>query len=84
MWERPEDLLGRPDVDKAISTTPEQLLSGGAQKDESKTATEVAAVAEASKKRPESESSDEDAETANKKQKLDTVVGGAGKRKKQN
>lgn len=25
MWERPEDLVGRPDVDKAVSTIPEQL-----------------------------------------------------------
>lgn len=27
VWERPEDLLGRADVDKAIATTPEQLLN---------------------------------------------------------
>lgn len=25
VWERPEDLLGRADVDKAVSTIPEQL-----------------------------------------------------------
>lgn len=29
VWERPEDLLGRADVDKAIATTPEQLLGTG-------------------------------------------------------
>lgn len=73
MWERPEDLLGRPDVDKAISTTPEQLL--GDQKDENKPAVEV--VVELSKKRPESESSEDEAEISNKKMKMDAV--GAGK-----
>lgn len=72
VWERPEDLLGRQDVDKAISTTPEQL---GAQKDENKQVAEV--VVELGKKRPESESSGDEAEISNKKQKIDAL--GAGK-----
>lgn len=73
VWERPEDLLGRPDVDKAISTTPEQLLV--AQKDENKPVVEV--IVEINKKRPESESSGDEAEMSNKKLKME--VAGAGK-----
>jgi len=69
VWERPEDLLGRPDVDKAISTTPEQLL--GAQKDDNKAAMEV--IVELNKKRPESESSGDEADISNKKLKMDVV-----------
>ncbi len=83
VWERPEDLLGRPDVDKAISTTPEQLLST-VPKDENKAAPEATVVAmELAKKRPDSESSEEDeAEVANKKQKLDPVSAGKRSRDK--
>lgn len=73
VWERPEDLLGRPDVDKAINTTPEQL--SGTNKDENKPSAEV--VVELSKKRPESESSGDESEVSNKKLKMDPV--GAGK-----
>lgn len=74
VWERPEDLLGRPDVDKAINTTPEQLL--GTNKDESKPSAEV--VVELSKKRPESESSGDESEVSNKKLKMDPVGAGNG------
>lgn len=33
VWERPEDLLGRADVDKAIATTPEALIGTQLAKD---------------------------------------------------
>lgn len=34
VWERPEDLLGRADVDKAIATTPEALIGTQLAKDD--------------------------------------------------
>lgn len=86
VWERPEDLLGRVDVDKAISTTPEQLLNvvpgitpaGGAAvaattgaATDKEEKTEPIAVAELVKKRSESESSSGDTETPSKKPKLE-------------
>lgn len=70
VWERPEDLLGRPDVDKAISTTPEQLLA----KDDNKPVPEI--VLENTKKRPESESSGDEVDKSNKKLKTEATAGG--------
>lgn len=35
VWERPEDLLGRADVDKAVSTVPEQLVGKDVVKENS-------------------------------------------------
>lgn len=35
VWERPEDLLGRADVDKAVSTIPEQLVGKDVVKENS-------------------------------------------------
>lgn len=73
VWERPEDLLGRSDVDKAVSTTPEQLLATQS-KDENKPATVT--IVESNKKRPESESSGDETEMSNKKLKMDVVSAG--------
>uniref|UniRef100_A0A1B0CG15 Putative transcription elongation regulator 1 isoform x1 rhagoletis zephyria n=1 Tax=Lutzomyia longipalpis TaxID=7200 RepID=A0A1B0CG15_LUTLO len=81
VWERPEDLLERADVDKAVSTPPEQLASSvssgadsvAAAKEETKQN-----AAESPKKRSESDSSDESDETPTKKVKIDddvTIVG---------
>lgn len=77
VWERPEDLLGRPDVDKAISTTPEQLL-GAQSKEENKPTVEI--VVESSKKRAESESSGDEGDKSNKKLKTE-AIGAGGKLK---
>lgn len=73
VWERPEDLLGRADVDKAISTTPEQLLNVVQPKDD-KEKPKSEPTPETPKKRTESESSGDADATANKKPKLDTSL----------
>lgn len=83
MWERPEDLLGRADVDKAISTTPEQLLTTIPKGEKPQVeivmdSTENTAdiptnTAASTRRRTDSESSADDADTTpTKKQKLET------------
>lgn len=73
MWERPVDLMGKPDVNKAISTIPQQLR-GILPKNENKAAVE--AVAEFSKKRLESEASSDEEDTSNKKMKMEVTAAG--------
>lgn len=65
VWERPEDLLARADVDKAVSTPPEQLL--GTLEKEKKPETQP--PIEISTNKVEIESITED-EAPNKKLKL--------------
>lgn len=73
VWERPEDLLGRTDVDKAISTAPDKLtVSTQSTKDEKQ---QVEIVVETSSKRSESESNGESDDAPNKKIKLDIPNG---------
>lgn len=87
VWERPEDLLGRPDVDKAINTMPEQLLAIMPKEEkpqieivmDTTSATAAASAAEASaavtRRRTDSESSENGEDTPTKKIKLDTGSG---------
>lgn len=87
VWERPEDLLGRPDVDKAINTMPEQLLAIMPKEEkpqieivmDTTSATAAASAAEASaavtRRRTDSESSENGEDTPTKKVKLDTGSG---------
>lgn len=67
VWERPEDLVGRADVDKMLATPPDVLVppQGQAGKPEN-----------SSLKRTESESSDSEEGTPAKKPKKDEVVPG--------
>ncbi|XP_059608869.1 transcription elongation regulator 1 [Phlebotomus argentipes] len=74
VWERPEDLLERADVDKAVSTPPEQLANVAAV-----AKPEEAKVAESPKKRSESETSEDSDETPTKKAKLEDDLSAAGK-----
>lgn len=84
VWERPEDLNGRPDVDKAIATMPEQLSSvqisatnnsTALNKDDKPKPVQEAATEDQSTtlaiKRTESESSSGENETPSKKLKLE-------------
>lgn len=87
VWERPEDLLGRADVDKAIATTPEQLIGTQPPKEEkpqvdivmdnsSSTAESATVIADALVRRHlESDSSADEAAdgSAPKKAKLDVT-----------
>lgn len=89
VWERPEDLLGRPDVDKAINTMPEQLLAIMPKEEkpqieivmDTTSATAAASAAEASaavtRRRTDSESSENGEDTPTKKVKLDAGSGKA-------
>lgn len=84
VWERPEDLLGRADVDKAISTTPEQLMTTTSKEDRphveivmdpsAENASNISnSTATASRRRTDSESSGDDpVTTPSKKQKLES------------
>lgn len=55
VWERPPDLVGRPDVDKAVSTVPEQLKSKDSKDD-----TQVSEKANNAGKKVESDKSAEE------------------------
>lgn len=83
VWERPEDLVGRADVDKAVSTTPEQLQTQSSNAnsasttpaatktdDKAKPAESNAEATAATTKRSESDSSGENDDVPNKKPKL--------------
>lgn len=72
MWERPEDLSERADVDKAISTPPDQL-AGTDVKENQEAAMKIQKAVEIEKvpiSKSESESEDEE-ETPNKKLKTE-------------
>lgn len=78
VWERPEDLVGRPDVDKAVSATPDQLIQNSVAKDEKpKTLQPEIAVDKlaVNSKRSESESSGDNDEAPNKKMKTADLNG---------
>uniref|UniRef100_A0A1L8DIB5 Putative transcription factor n=1 Tax=Nyssomyia neivai TaxID=330878 RepID=A0A1L8DIB5_9DIPT len=79
VWERPEDLLERADVDKAVSTRPEQLANIVDTTIVAKE--EVKPTTESPKKKSESDTSDDSDETPTKKIKMDddvTIVGTKG------
>lgn len=71
VWERPEDLLERADVDKAVSTPPEQLVNVTPGTTAAKAEESEKQPTESPKKRSESETSDDSDETPNKKAKID-------------
>ncbi|XP_063709217.1 transcription elongation regulator 1 isoform X2 [Culicoides brevitarsis] len=76
LWERPPELANRPDVDKAIKTLPEALLTTSGFKSDTKTeeSNKVQEAIKQSKKRSDTESSDSEPElnnSINKKIKLE-------------
>lgn len=73
VWERPDDLKERSDVDKAISVPPQQLLGNVPKETESSAQTsKSSSILEAIEKRSESESSaDEGEDVPSKKFKTD-------------
>lgn len=80
MWERPIELQDRSDVDTAINTMPEQLAHLMPPKEDDivemavdETAEDIVAQT-AVRRRTDSESSDHETVTPNKKPKLETVV----------
>lgn len=78
VWERPDDLIGRPDVDKAVSTAPDQLTQSAATKDEKPKTLHTEIIIEKfviSSKRSESESSGENDEIPQKKMKTSDSIG---------
>lgn len=94
VWERPEDLLGRADVDKAIATTPDALIGIQLAKDDkpqvdivmessSSTADSIAAVSSlgttATNRRHTDTESSGDEGSGPKKAKLDATVAISGK-----
>lgn len=89
VWERPEDLVGRADVDKAIASTPDQVppppqaanTTTPTKDDKSKVAATTTqsiaedASAKLASKRSESESSGENEDVPSKKLKTDENAG---------
>lgn len=79
VWERPEDLLGRADVDKAIAAAPDQAGSNSAvtatKEDKPNSIVDTATDKAANAKRSESESSGENDDLPNKKLKANDTTG---------
>lgn len=77
LWERPEELLERADVDKAVGTPPEQLLPNQDSKEEGEEDGENGGplkrkeISGGGQKRSESESSTESEEVSSKKLKTE-------------
>lgn len=79
VWERPEDLVGRADVDKAVAATPDQLAQNSTTKEEKPKTSQIEIIPEKAvtgSKRSESESSGENEEIPQKKMKTADSPGG--------
>lgn len=72
VWERPEDLVGRADVDKAVTTIPEQLVGTKDKETVKETGNLEKLTGDVMKTKKMEESSDEE-EVPPKKLKIETI-----------